>query len=133
MPKFYFHLRGPNGLDYDDEGLELASVEAAYLEAFKAVPGMGSDLASTAKNPIRYGFEITDARGTTLMVVPFGEVLDRGQKRTKQPAKLRFHKGRAEMRRTAGLIVELRDAHAKLNVTLAETQRLLNIAKRTGR
>ncbi|WP_103986552.1 hypothetical protein [Methylobacterium sp. 190mf] len=121
MPKFYFHLRGPDGLDHDDEGLDLASVEAAYLEAFKAVPGMGSDLASTAKNPIRYGFEITDAHGTVLMAVPFAEVLDRGQKRTKQPAKLQLHKGRAEMRRTAGLIVELREAHAKLNVTLAVT------------
>ncbi|MCJ2069386.1 hypothetical protein MKK75_11375 [Methylobacterium sp. J-030] len=132
MPKFYFHLRGPDGLDYDDEGLELASVEAAYLEAFKAVPGMGSDLAFTAKNPIRYGFEITDAHGTTLMAVPFAEVLDRGRKRTEQPVKLQFHKGRAEMRRTAALIVELRHAHAKLNVTLAETQRLLDIAKRTG-
>lgn len=133
MPKFYFHLRGPDGLDHDDEGLDLASVEAAYLEAFKAVPGMGSDLASTAKNPIRYGFEITDARGTVLMAVPFAEVLDRGQKRTKQPATRQLHKGRAEMTRTAGLIVELRDAHAKLNVTLAETQRLLDIAKRTDR
>lgn len=132
MPQFFFHLRGPGGLDYDEEGLELASVEAAYLEAFEAVPGMGSDLASNAKNPIRYSFEITDAHGTVLMVVPFAEVLDRGRKRTKQPAKPHFCKGRAEMRRTAALIVELRDAHAKLNVTVAETQRLLDIAKRTG-
>ncbi|CAA2138458.1 hypothetical protein OICFNHDK_0038 [Methylobacterium bullatum] len=107
------------------------SVEAAYLEAFKAVPGMSSDLASNAENPIRYGFEITDARGTILMVLPFAEVLDHGRKRSKQPSKLRFRKGRAEMRRTAGLIVELRDAQVKLNVTFAETQRLLDMAKGT--
>ncbi|KQO44977.1 DUF6894 family protein [Methylobacterium bullatum] len=131
MTQFYFHLRGPDGLDCDDTGLDLVSVEAAYLEAFKAVPGMSSDLASNAENPIRYGFEITDARGTILMVLPFAEVLDHGRKRSKQPSKLRFRKGRAEMRRTAGLIVELRDAQVKLNVTFAETQRLLDMAKGT--
>ncbi len=132
MPKYYFHLRGPDGLDNDDEGLDFASVEAAYLEAIKAVPGMGS-IWPPLRRTNRYGFEIADARGTVLMAVPFAEVLDRGQKRTKQPAKLQLHKCRAEMRRTAGLIVELREAHAKLNVTLTETQRLLDIAKRTGR
>ncbi|MCJ2087401.1 hypothetical protein MKK88_15615 [Methylobacterium sp. E-005] len=129
MPHFYFHLLGPHGHQQDDEGLELADVEAAYLEAFKAVPGMGSDLAATARNPIRYGFEITDAHGTILMVLPFAEVLDRGRKRSRRPTGLRLRKGRAEMGRTAGLIIELRDAHAKLNVTLSETQRLLDIGR----
>ncbi len=133
MPQFYFHLRGPDGLDYDDVGLELVSVEAAYLEACKAVPGVGSELAFSAKNPIRYGFEITDAHDTILMIVPFAEVLDHGRKRLKKLPKQPLRKGRMERRRTAGLIVELRNAQAKLSVTLAETQRLLDISKRTCR
>lgn len=118
-------------MDLDHEGLELAGVEEAYLEAFKAVPGMSSDLAFDAKNPIRYGFEITDALGKILMVMPFAEVLDRGRKRSQQPAKLRFREGRAEMGRMVGLIVELHDAQAQLNMTLAETQRLLDSVKPT--
>lgn len=133
MPRFYFHLRGPEGLDRDDVGLELASVEAAYLGACQAVPGMSADLVYEAENPIRYGFEIAGESGTVLMEVPFAEVLDRGRKRAAPPAARRFREGRAEMERTAGLITALHEARARLDATLSETRRLLGLAKRTGR
>jgi hypothetical protein len=77
MPWFYFHLRGPEGLERDDIGLELANVEAAYLGACRSVPGMSADLIYETANPMRYAFEITDASGGLLMEVPFTEVLAR--------------------------------------------------------
>lgn len=130
MPRFYFHLRGPKGLDRDSEGLELAGVEAAYLGACQAIPGMSADLVHEAENPIRYSFEITDESGTVLMEVPFAEILDRGRKRAAPPGAMRFRDCRADMARTSGLIAALSEVHATLGATLAETRRLLGLLHR---
>lgn len=128
MPWFYFHLRGPKGLEQDTTGLELAGIEAAYLGACKAIPGMSADLIHEAKNPIRYSFEITDAAGRVLMEVPFPEVLDPVLVRVEPPSTERFRKGRTAMKRTKELITALRQEHAALQLTLSETRRLLEAA-----
>lgn len=103
MPRFYFHLRGLKGLERDDIGLELANVEAAYLGACQAVPGMSTDLIYETANPTRYAFEITGASGDLLIEVPFTEVLDRGRKPIAPRSALR-RRAAAEMARTAHLI-----------------------------
>ena len=128
MPLFYFHLRGPKGLERDDVGLEFASLEVAYLEACRSVPTMGAELAHTEKNPARYAFEITDASGALLMEVPFTEVLDRGRKPV-APASVQVRSAAAEMARTAYLIGAINEERAAVRATLAETKRLLALTK----
>ncbi|GJE49964.1 hypothetical protein GOFOIKOB_3005 [Methylobacterium tardum] len=126
MPRFYFHLRGPNGLERDYTGLEFASIEAAYLEAYRTVPGLGADLAAQRMDPARYVFEITDPAGRLLMEVPFTEVLNRGCKPV-APRSPSHERGR-----TSDLIKAIRKEHAAVLDKLAETQMLLaNL--RTGR
>jgi hypothetical protein len=132
MPWFYFHLRGPEGLERDDIGLELANVEAAYLGACQSVPGMSAELIFETANPMRYAFEITDASGGLLMEVPFTEVLDRGRKPTAPRSALR-RRGAAEMVRTARLISSLEEQRAALQITLAETRRLLALSRQARR
>lgn len=132
MPWFYFHLRGPKSLERDEVGLELASVEAAYLGAYRAIPGMSADLIHEKANPFHYAFEIADASGRLLMELPFTEFLDRGRRPAPpSPADL-FRKGRAEMERTAGLLKELSAERAALEATLSETRRLLTASERAG-
>ncbi len=133
MPLFYFHLRGPKGLGRDEVGLELPDVEAAYLGACQAVPGMSADLVHEAANPARHAFEIADAKGNFLMDVPFTEVLDRGHQPATPRSGARLRKAAAEMERTASLICSIDEQRAALQVTLAETRRLLALSRKVGR
>lgn len=75
MPLFYFHLRTPHGLDPDEDGLVLADVETAYLQACAAIPEMAADFARAGLSPIPYTFVIADALGEILIEVPFSERL----------------------------------------------------------
>lgn len=133
MPLFYFHLRDPMGLERDDMGLEFGGVEAAYLAACEAVPGMSADLVHERADPARYGFGIADASGNRLMDVPFTEVLDRGRKPAAPRTGACLRKAAAEMERTASLIGSIAAERAALQVTLAETKRLLGLSRKVGR
>lgn len=125
MPWFYFHLRGPKGLERDDTGLDLAGIEAAYLEAYRTVPGLGADLTAQEMNPARYAFEITDGSDLLLMEVPFAEVLDRGRKPVSLRSTEQKQAAAVQMARAAYLINALREEHAATRDKLAETFRLL--------
>lgn len=133
MPWFFFHLRSPKGLERDDLGLEFPSLEAAYLEAFRTVPGMSAELAFQKLDPTPYTFEITETGGRLLMEVPFTEVLDRGRQPAASPSAELFRKGRAAMERTAGLLKWLRRERAMLEAKLSETRRLLAASERAAR
>lgn len=75
VPLFHFHLRTPNGLDRDEDGLIMPDLETAYLEACASIPDMAIDLIREGLSPMPYAFVITDAVGKTLMDVPFSERL----------------------------------------------------------
>uniref|UniRef100_UPI003013BEFA DUF6894 family protein n=1 Tax=Methylobacterium nigriterrae TaxID=3127512 RepID=UPI003013BEFA len=81
MPRFFFHLRTPDGLQWNEDGLQLVNLETAYLDACRAIPAMAAELIGRGQLPMRYAFEITDADGQLLMEVPFSEVLDKSRKR----------------------------------------------------
>ena len=98
MPWFYFHLRTPAGLERDDLGLELAGIEAAYLDGCRAIPTMAADLMKKRVDPQRCCFEIADSEGQVLLEVPFTEILDKGRKPLTRPALLaQRRKAAAEM------------------------------------
>ncbi|WP_342106126.1 DUF6894 family protein [Methylobacterium sp. SI9] len=75
MPQFFFHLRTPDGLDPDEDGLTFADLDTAYLEAYASIPDMAAELAGKGLSPMPYGFVITDAAGQTLLEIPFAERL----------------------------------------------------------
>lgn len=83
MPVFFFHLRTPAELQVDDVGLDCVDLEAAYLEACYAIPGLATDFIQRGCNPMEYGFEITDAAGAILHEVPFTELV-RGHRRPRR-------------------------------------------------
>jgi hypothetical protein len=133
MPRFYFHLRSPKGVEQDDTGLEFAGLEDAYLEACRTIPELSADFAREERNPARYAFEITDPAGSFLMDVPFTEVLDRGRKPVAPFTAARLQKAAAEVARTAYLINSIEEQRAALQITLAETRRLLAMSKQMRR
>ena len=79
MPHFFFHLRTPEGLDWDEIGLSMDSLDAAYLEACETIPEMSVDFVRRGLSPLPYAFEIADADGKRLMEVPFSERLRDGR------------------------------------------------------
>src|SRR5215469_3686204 len=71
MPRFFFHIRSPAGLERDDLGVDLRDIEVAHLEARRAMAGISADLVQEGRDPAEHYFEITDGRGRTVMEVPF--------------------------------------------------------------
>ena len=76
MPRFYFHLRNETGLSRDTNGVEFPSLNEAYLDAFRAATDLWRELLLARRDPRVHAFEIADASGETLLVLPFVEVLD---------------------------------------------------------
>jgi hypothetical protein len=78
MPRFFFDYRGDNGrLQRDAEGIEFASLEAAYKDAIHAARDMHADACGGGKSLADHSFEIRDEFGQTLLVLPFSEALSR--------------------------------------------------------
>jgi hypothetical protein len=73
MPRFYFHLQMPGGTDPDDTGIELSDPNTAYLEAYRAIPGIASEILSEGNDPAEFAFEITDEIGNVLWHIPLLE------------------------------------------------------------
>jgi len=76
VPRYFFNFRDQSELDPDEDGLELPDLDAAYLEAFEAAREMWGEAIREMRNPSRQQFEISDAAGRILLVVPFMEVLE---------------------------------------------------------
>src|SRR5262245_244026 len=76
MPLFFFNFRDGKTFEADEVGLELPDLDAAYFEAFETAKEMWGEAIRSLRNPSRQQFEISDAKGNTLMVVPFKEVMD---------------------------------------------------------
>src|SRR3978361_422311 len=88
MPQYFFHLRSTATTQRDELGSEFSDLDAAYLATCQAITGMALDLSNACGAPKPYVFDIPDAAGRVLMQVPFGEMLNRGQKpeRPAQPS-----------------------------------------------
>ena len=118
MPQFFFNFRDEDGLDRDEEGLDLPDVDAAYLEAFEAAKEMWIEAIRDMRNPTRQSFEVADADGNTLVIVPFGEVIASLKGVPNQHPVETAH-------RAAKLTSEVRQAVATAYQRLSEAQSLL--------
>ena len=86
MSFYHFHLRTADGLERDEIGMKHPDLEAAYLDACRAIPSLMAELAQGGHDPGRCAFEITDTADQLLMEVPFLERLTKGQN-VQRPAK----------------------------------------------
>jgi hypothetical protein len=75
MPQFYFNLVSGGERMTDDLGLELPSVEVAYLEAYRGALDVIHDMLRDRQDPTGYRFEVTDDRGRVLLELPFSEAM----------------------------------------------------------
>ncbi|MGV8839574.1 MAG: DUF6894 family protein [Bauldia sp.] len=76
MPVFHFHLTDDGRRSPDLDGSDFASLELAYLAAFRAVQDMAWEMVHRGRDPRRCSFEIADHAGIALVQLPFAEVLD---------------------------------------------------------
>jgi hypothetical protein len=125
MPLFYFHLKVGRDLQPDDIGLDLTSLEVAYLEAFKAAQEMWADLLAKREDPTIRSFEITDETGRELMTVPFSEVLDRARKSQRPPPAHNVKKASTHLTRTMGIAASLTEEVERTRKLLEHTQHTL--------
>lgn len=78
MPLFFFDISDADGrVHRDDEGLELASLDAAHLHALDEARGLITERVDPAQDWARWGIRICDAGRNLLLVVRFPEIFDR--------------------------------------------------------
>jgi hypothetical protein len=76
MPKFFFDVRHSCGsLDLDDVGIDVASFEAAYVEAHHAAIDMWAEVRREGRKPTYHCFEVRDASNRIVLELPFSEAL----------------------------------------------------------
>lgn len=86
MALFFFHFFDGESHFTDDQGVELASAEVAFLEAAATARAMCSELLAERRNPLDCAFEIALATGEVLMRLDFSELLNGNPKRDARPA-----------------------------------------------
>lgn len=76
MPRYYFHVSAP-GLKrcLDPEGQDLDDLTAAYYEAIISAREILAELVRSGKIVDGQRYEIADAEGKVLLVVPFKSAL----------------------------------------------------------
>lgn len=75
MLRYFFHVRHEGKLEKDPEGVELASLEEAHIEAVKAAREMLAEKVARGDLVNGHQFEITSEDGLVLDIVPFRSVL----------------------------------------------------------
>jgi hypothetical protein len=83
MPRFYFYLKESSRMVSDEEGLELASAEAARVEAMDAVREILAQSVRTGEDWDVESLIVTDADGHPIMSVSLRDVLLDSLKKTK--------------------------------------------------
>jgi hypothetical protein len=127
MPLFFFHLRGgAEGLNLDQDGLDLPNVEAAYLEAHQTALDMTQEWLRKRQNPRGYAFEIMSATGEVVVELPFSEALDRqaGRRPANLPRAIKMAIARGD--RMKRLSAELAEQVWLVQENLRRSQDLLN-------
>lgn len=74
MPRFFFHIVRNGKRIHDDEGMELHDLTNADEEATQAGREIVSASILAGGEVDRGEFQITDAVGKTLLVVPFPDI-----------------------------------------------------------
>ena len=73
MPRFYFHIRGPDHSCLDSEGVELVDAAAAFRHAMEDARDLVGQCIWDIKDPAQWRIEIVDEIGEPLFVVRLSE------------------------------------------------------------
>ncbi len=95
------------------------------MEAFHAAQAMWGELLAERSDPLLRSFEIADASGRVLLIVPFREVLDRAHK-PNGALPNEVSSARALMQKTRTLAASLRDE-------IKAAQQMIEIAQESMR
>jgi PAS domain S-box-containing protein len=76
MPRYFFHLKSPDGLEIDEIGLNLPNQKVAHTTALGVMAEMAGELMQEGRSPLECSYWITDDRGALLSEVPFPALLD---------------------------------------------------------
>lgn len=128
MPRFFFDFCQGDEHVPDEEGIEFASTEQAYMEAVEGAREMWSDLLKKRRDPNRCRFEVRDAGGNLLFTFPFHEVVESCLDRPR-PSQTSAERATAAAVDTAGRIQLANDQVQKalhnLRAILVESRTLL--------
>ena len=75
MPRFFFDFFDGQNWSADDQGLDLASAEQAYLEAFAGARGMWGELSDGHRDPSACAFDVRASDGKPVFRFDFAELL----------------------------------------------------------
>lgn len=127
MPRYFFHLATDAGYSIDEEGLDFQDLDAAYLDASRAVLDMSVHMLRLQQDPNRHRFDIVDDAGVILIDLPFSEVM-----RARSLKIVALHANdvhttlKARIARSKALRMELAGQISAACETLEQTQRLLS-------
>ena len=72
---FFFHLRTAEGIERDEVGLSLESLDLAYLSVCDTIPAAAAELLRGRQDPMACAYLIHDEAGRLLIEVPFAELV----------------------------------------------------------
>jgi hypothetical protein len=127
MTRYFFDFRQGALCCPDTEGAEFPHVEQAYLEAFKAVQDMWTELLRKRQDPRRCVFEVRNEKGELLFVLPFQEVLDSCLDRQRVPVQNTLESAIESASRTKRVSDEFIEALHEVQKTLAHSRALLKV------
>ena len=73
--RYYFHLREEDGYVIDDEGLELADLNAARAAATEGARSVIAAEAMAGRLPLRTIIEVDDEQGQRVLDLPFKDAV----------------------------------------------------------
>lgn len=123
MARYHINFRDGRNVVNDVDGADFDTFELAYLEAFNAAREMWHDRLSTREDPRKCSFEITDADGTVLTVVPLAEILESCREQPHAP--VLFVEAGVRIERARRLSGELAELLAMTRQTIIRSRALL--------
>lgn len=126
MSRYHFNFRDGRHIINDVDGANFDSFELAFEEAFNAAREMWQDRLMRQEDPRQCAFEITDAAGTMLTVVPFDEVLESCRARPRPP--MQMIEAASHVERARRLSRELGELLTRTRQTVTRSRALLKRA-----
>jgi hypothetical protein len=127
MSRYFFNFRQSDVYSVDEEGCDFDDLDQAYLGAFRAAQEMWRELLIARQDPRQCAFDITDSAGTSLILLPFTEVLDacRDNNPTSPRTFRSFHQALEHGHQARRLVTEITTALQTARASLRETVDLL--------
>ena len=76
MARYHFHIHNEGGFIEDEEGLELADLQAVRREALKGIRSMLGEQRSNGHLDLRGRLEMADAAGDAVMTIRFADAVE---------------------------------------------------------